>query len=66
MCLSGQPAIDTGGVRRQVFSQVFKSVAYSVYLMVPLIAVDQPFHFKPNGRGNEVSWTYDRAQYSSR
>ena len=29
VCLSGQPAIDTGGVRRQVFSQVFERLAFS-------------------------------------
>ena len=29
VCLSDQPAIDTGGVRRQVFSQVFERLAFS-------------------------------------
>ena len=29
MCLMGEPAIDTGGVRRQVFSEVFETVSFS-------------------------------------
>ena len=29
MCFMGQPAVDTGGVRRQVFSQFFETVAFS-------------------------------------
>ncbi len=29
MSMKAQPAVDTGGVRRQVFAQVFKTVAFS-------------------------------------
>ena len=29
VCLTGEPAIDAGGVRRQVFSDVFRTVAFS-------------------------------------
>lgn len=30
--LRGQPAIDTGGVRRQIFSEVFRQLAFSDHL----------------------------------
>ena len=32
VCLSRQPAIDTGGVKRQVFFQVSERIAFSEYL----------------------------------
>ena len=35
MFLSGEPALDTGGVRRQVFSEVFETVAFSDRLGPP-------------------------------
>lgn len=29
VCLSGQPAIDTGGIRRQVYLEAFERIAFS-------------------------------------